>query len=143
MIFRHLFCDLDGSTDGPEGPSGPIGTAIKRINQNLRQFIDFERITSNVPAAINRALFEGREDLSILYDLVRGIEDGFASIDLKYVTKGWEILMGVFNMRVTWHSKILVRICFLLTELRRRDSPSIGFGGEFDTLWSNSFEFGI
>ena len=69
LPLRHLFCLLDGSTDGPLGPNGPIGRAIKNLNKNLRPFVNFVRIQSNLPD-IPRELFIGQEDLMILYDLV-------------------------------------------------------------------------
>ena len=102
-IFRHLFCELDGDTDGPEGPNGPIGRCIKRINSTLRNFVNFETISSNLPAGITKDLFYGREDLTILLDLVRGVEEGRDSIDVKYITKGGEISEGICKTSVNWH----------------------------------------
>jgi len=83
LPLRNLFCFLDGSTDGPLGPNGPIGRAIKNLNKNLRPFVDFVRIQSNLPDI--RELLKGQEDLIILYDLVKGIESGI--IDPIYLLK--------------------------------------------------------
>ena len=84
LPLRHLFCLLDGSTDGPTGPNGPIGRAIKNLNKNLKAFVNFVRIQSNLPD-IPREMFKGQEDLLILYDLVKGIETGL--IDPQYLLK--------------------------------------------------------
>ena len=60
------------------------GRAIKNLNKNLQPFVAFNQIISNLPD-VPRELFQGREDLILLFDLVRGIETGI--IDAKYVTK--------------------------------------------------------
>lgn len=54
------------------------------MNKNLRPFVNFARIQSNLPD-IPREVFKGQEDLMILYDLVRGIESGH--IDPEYLFK--------------------------------------------------------
>ena len=84
LPIRNLFCFLDGSTDGPLGPNGPIGRAIKNLNKNLKPFVNFTRIASNLPN-IPPEMFIGQEDLKILYDLVKGIESGF--INPEYLLK--------------------------------------------------------
>ena len=81
---RHLFEHLDGGTFGPLGKNGPIGEAVKDMNENLTPFVHFEPIATNVPE-IDVKLFQGKLDLIMLYDLCRGIALGY--IDPKYETK--------------------------------------------------------
>ena len=68
---KNLFTKLDGKTDGPLGPSGPIGKAIKQINENLEPFVNFERIPSKIPEINDIETFKKRQDLMILYELIR------------------------------------------------------------------------
>ena len=81
---RHLFEHLDGGTLGPLGKNGPIGEAIKDMNENLTPFVQFQIIWTNVPE-IDVKYFEGKLDLIMLYDLCRGIAIGY--VDKKYETK--------------------------------------------------------
>ena len=37
---RKLFEKMDGKTDGPLGPGGPIGHAIRSLNKNLKYSYD-------------------------------------------------------------------------------------------------------
>ena len=82
---KNLFVKLDGKTDGPLGPSGPIGKAIKNLNKNLKPFVDFERVQSNVPEINNIEAYKNRQDLMILLDLIRALESG--NVDVKYLMK--------------------------------------------------------
>ena len=82
---KNLFIKLDGKTDGPLGPSGPIGKAIKNINKNLKPFVDFERVPSNVPEINNIEAYKQRQDLMILLDLIRALESGI--VDPIYLMK--------------------------------------------------------
>jgi hypothetical protein len=84
LPLRHLYCHFDGPATGPVGPNGDIGVALKALNDNLRPFVDYIRIQSNVPI-VPRALFRGKQDQIVFYDLVRGVESGV--IDPVYVTK--------------------------------------------------------
>ena len=81
---RHLFEHLDGGTFGPLGKNGPIGEAVKDMNENLTPFVQFQIIWRNVPE-IDVKYFEGKLDLIMLYDLCRGIAIGY--VDKKYETK--------------------------------------------------------
>ena len=83
---KNLFVKLDGKTDGPLGPSGSIGKAIKKINDNLKPFVDFQTVQSKVPVINNiEETFKKRQDLMILLELIRSLESGI--VDIKYLTK--------------------------------------------------------
>ena len=96
---RKLFEKLDGKTDGPLGPGGPIGRAIRSLNENLKPIVNFEHILSNLPADINQEEFNGRLDLLLLLIFVRAVETGY--LDMKYVYK---ILPAISTVRwmTTW-----------------------------------------
>ena len=81
-MFEHL----DGGTFGPLGKNGPIGQAVKDMDEkeNLTPFVHFEPIATNVPE-LDVKLFLGKLDLIMLYDLCRGIAAGY--VDPKYETK--------------------------------------------------------
>ena len=83
---RKLFYHLDGKPDGPVAPCGPLGTAIKRLNSNLLPFVEYERITSNLPD-IPRELFRGKQDWIVFYDLVLAVQNGPGGLDPSYITK--------------------------------------------------------
>ena len=83
-----------------EGTSGPIGTAIKGLNENLQPFVDFARIQTNVPT-LDRSIFLKQEELLMLYDLCHGIANGFLTIDPVYVFKKLGEISNV-RWRTTW-----------------------------------------
>ena len=69
---------------GPLGENGPIGEAVKNMNENLTPFIEFQPISTNVPN-LDPKLFGGRLDHVMLYDLCKGIAS--SHVDKKYETK--------------------------------------------------------
>ena len=69
-----------------KGTSGPIGTAIKSLNDNLKAFVAFVPIPTKVPE-LDIALFNGKQDLLCLYELCRGVALGQDFIDPKYLHK--------------------------------------------------------
>ena len=83
-----------------EGTSGPIGTAIKGLNENLLPFVDFVRIQTNVPI-LDRSIFLKKEELLMLYDLCHGIANGFLTIDPAYLFKKLGEISNV-RWRTTW-----------------------------------------
>ena len=98
--FWDYFWDYFLSILFQEGTSGPIGTAIKGLNENLQPFVDFAHIQTNVPI-LDRNIFAKQEELLMLLDLCHGIANGFHSIDQKYVLKKlFEI--STVRWRTTW-----------------------------------------
>ena len=83
-----------------EGTSGPIGTAIKGLNENLQPFVDFVLIQTNVPI-LDRSIFLKKEELLMLYDLCHGIANGFLTIDPVYLFKKLGEISNV-RWRTTW-----------------------------------------
>lgn len=81
---RKFFEKLDGKTDGPLGPGGPIGHAIRSINKNLKPPVNFEQIQSDVPFDIDEKLFNGKHDLKLLLVFVQAVQTG--QIEAKYLT---------------------------------------------------------
>ena len=73
--MRNLYWKLEGGTKGPIGPKGPIGIAVKNLNENLKPFIQFAQIHTDVPI-LDRKIFNGKQDLIMLYDLCIGISTG-------------------------------------------------------------------
>merc|ERR1712020_583583 len=71
LPIRKLFGCLDGKTDGPLGPGGPIGHAIRSLNKNLKPQVQFEQVESDVPDDIDESLFNGKQDLKLLLVYVR------------------------------------------------------------------------
>ena len=100
---RHLFYHFDGPTTGPIGPSGEIGLALKSLNENLRPFVDFQTVQSNLPV-VPRELFRGKQDLLVFNDLVRAVESGV--IDPVYVKKRLPA-MSTVRWNTTWSRQSL------------------------------------
>ena len=48
IYYRCLFEILDGPMKFPIGPTGPIGIAIRDINENLSNLVNFQKLKSNV-----------------------------------------------------------------------------------------------
>ena len=46
--YRCLFEILDGPMKFPIGPTGPIGIAIRDINENLSNLVNFQKLKSNI-----------------------------------------------------------------------------------------------
>ena len=81
---RELFQKLDGKTDGPQGPGGPLGQALRSLNNNLKPSVPFDPIPSDVPEDIDEDLFNGKQDLKLLLVYVRAVQTGV--IEEKYLT---------------------------------------------------------
>ena len=61
----------------PIGPTGPIGMAIRDINENLTPIIDFQKLKSNLKDIPDyKTLFKGQNELIMFYELIKGIENG-------------------------------------------------------------------
>lgn len=81
---RKLFERLDGKSDGPQGPGGPLGHALRSLNNNLKPSVNFDTIESDVPDDIDEKLFNGKQDLKLLLVYVRAVATG--EIEEKYLT---------------------------------------------------------
>ena len=66
LPIRKLFEKMDGKTDGPLGPGGPIGHAIRSLNKNLKPQVNFEQIQSDVPQDIDETFVYKIQCLSLL-----------------------------------------------------------------------------
>jgi hypothetical protein len=74
---RCLFGILDGPMKFPIGPTGPIGIAIRDINENLTPIVNFQKMKSNVKDIVNsKELFKGQNEMLMFYELIKGIESG-------------------------------------------------------------------
>ena len=70
----------------PIGPTGPIGIAIRDINENLSNLVNFQKLKSNVKDIANyKELFKGQNEMLMFYEMIKGIESG--NIDKKYEKK--------------------------------------------------------
>ena len=70
----------------PIGPTGPIGIAIRDINENLSNLVNFQKLKSNVKDIANyKQLFKGQNEMLMFYEMIKGIESG--NIDKKYEKK--------------------------------------------------------
>ena len=117
LPVRCLFYHLDGKPDGPVAPGGPIGTAIKNLNENLLPYVDYQRISSNM-LDVPRELFRGKQDLIVFHDLVRAVSNGPGALDPSYLTKK---LPKISTVRWTTSFSRTLRV-FMQT---RNPSPSL------------------
>ena len=86
IYYRCLFEILDGPMKFPIGPTGPIGIAIRDINDNLSNLVNFQKLKSNVKDIANyKELFKGQNEMLMFYEMIKGIESG--NIDKKYEKK--------------------------------------------------------
>ena len=109
---RHLLEFLDEGTSGPIATSGPLGEALRKLNDNLTPFVNFEKIETNVPI-MDRKLFCGKQDLIFLYDFCHGIAN--SKIPEQYLTKEAQPIHSArFN----------TTFCRLLNLYCRQESPS-------------------
>ena len=84
LPVRHLFEELDGNNNfGPIGKDGPLGTAVKDLNDNLTPLVAFETVSTNVEI-LDIKIFNGRHEHIIFYELCHGVATG--NIDKKYET---------------------------------------------------------
>ena len=65
------------------GKDGPLGMAVKELNDNLTPFIAFERVSTTVEI-LDVKIFKGRHEYIMFYDLCHGVATG--DIDKKYET---------------------------------------------------------
>ena len=65
------------------GKDGPLGTAVKELNDNLTPFIAFETVSTNVET-LDVKIFNGRHEHIMFYELCQGVATGV--IDKKYET---------------------------------------------------------
>ena len=65
------------------GKDGPLGIAVKELNDNLTPFIEFETVSTNVEV-LDIKIFKGRHEYIMFYDLCHGVASGI--IDKKYET---------------------------------------------------------
>ena len=61
LPFRHLFEILDQGKLKWENPQGPLGKALKRLNENLTPLVKFECLETNVPD-INSNIYTEQQD---------------------------------------------------------------------------------
>ena len=84
FLFRYFYEELDGRANGPIGPNGPIGQAIRALNDNLTPIVNFNPIATNIPN-IPDDLVKDKHDMQMVRDLCNGISNG--QVDAKYETK--------------------------------------------------------
>ena len=65
------------------GKDGPLGTAVKELNDNLTPFVAFEKVSTTVET-LDINIFKGRHEYIMFYDLCIGVATGV--IDKKYET---------------------------------------------------------
>ena len=65
------------------GKDGPLGIAVKELNDNLTPFVEFEKVSTNVEV-LDIKIFKGRHEYIMFYDLCHGVASG--NIDKKYET---------------------------------------------------------
>jgi hypothetical protein len=63
------------------GKDGPLGIAVKELNDNLTTFVEFETVSTNVEV-LDIKIFNGRHEHIMFYELCRGVASGV--IDKKY-----------------------------------------------------------
>ena len=65
------------------GKDGPLGIAVKELNDNLTPFVAFETVSTTVKT-LDVKIFKGRHEYIMFYDLCQGVATGI--IDKKYET---------------------------------------------------------
>ena len=107
------------------GKDGPLGIAVKELNDNLTPFVEFEKVSTNVEV-LDIKIFKGRHEYIMFYDLCHGVASG--NIDKKYETmegptisscrwRTYFIRLLLYYIRCinpSWQLKILIK--FILQE---------------------------
>lgn len=71
---RNFIQYFDGPTVGPKGTNGPLGKALRALDKYQGPFVNFPRITNNLPANLNISALP--EDLKCMCYFVKFIETG-------------------------------------------------------------------
>ena len=103
--FKHLMIRWDGETKDPISTSGPIGTAIRELHNNLKPFVDVlkKKIKASIPVLSDSLL--ANQDVKNLYRLCQMITTGVVDPRLEKI-----VLPTIHNARWLTHAIRILRL---------------------------------
>ena len=75
LFFRHRMCELDGSTQGPEAFSGPVGSTAT-MDVWKEKIVAFSKIPGKVPVIPEDVVTTLSRDQKLLYKLGMAVQTG-------------------------------------------------------------------